>query len=198
MKTIRRVVWRLLEWPIALMWLAYAKLVTCTSRITVEGNVPAEPSVFINWHRYQPILIPHHGSHGRFMLVSPAPPIFPVARFCRLCGLRLVVGTSRDRGKEALEEMAKVVTAGGSMTLAVDGPAGPAFEPKRGCVELSLRTGVPMIPVKYECRRGFTMPMRWDRTLMPLPLDRIVIHYGDPIRPDRDAESLLDQVRHAL
>jgi len=198
MKMLRRVVWRVLEWPIALAWYGYATIVRATSHVTIEGKVPDEPSIFINWHRYQPFLIPHHGTYGRFMLVSPAPPLFPIARFCRLCGLRIVFGTSRDRGKQALDELAVLLADGRSITLAVDGPAGPAFEPKRGCVELSIRTGAAMVPVKYECRRGITMNWRWDRTLMPLPFDDIVVRYGDPIPPDRDADALLDAVRHAL
>jgi len=193
-----RIFWRVLEWPIALAWWAYATLVRVTSRVTVEGEPPQTAAIFVNWHRYQSFLIPHHGSFRRWMLVSPAPPLMPVARFCRLCGLKLVRGASRDRGKQALEELAAVIASGHSVTLAVDGPAGPRFQAKRGCADLSVRTGAPIVPVSYTCQRGGTLQWRWDHTLMPAPFDRIVILYGDPIAPQKDADELLLAVNAAL
>ena len=195
---MRRFFWHLLEWPIALSWWLYATLVRVTSRIRVEGTLPEGAAIFVNWHRYQPLLIAHHGSHRRWMLVSPAPPLIPIARFCRLCGLRLVRGTSGDRGKQALEEMAEVLGKGDSVTLAVDGPAGPRFQAKRGCADLSLRTGAPIVPVSYTCRRDRTLKWRWDHTLMPVLFDRIVIRYGAPVPPRESAEALLADVTTAL
>jgi lysophospholipid acyltransferase (LPLAT)-like uncharacterized protein len=193
-----RILWRILEWPVALAWWLYGTLVRVTSRIRVEGRPPEGAAIFVNWHRYQPFLIVHHGRHRRWMLVSPAPPLIPIARFCRLCGLRLVRGTSGDRGKQALEEMAGVIARGDSVTIAVDGPAGPRLQAKRGCADLSLRTGAPIVPVWYECRRGGTLQWRWDHTLMPVPFDRIVIRYGQPIAPRGTAEELLETVSGAL
>jgi lysophospholipid acyltransferase (LPLAT)-like uncharacterized protein len=111
---------------------------------------PDGPVIFVNWHRYQAFLIPHHGAHRRWMLVSPAAPPAPVARFSLLCGLNLVRGASGDRGKQALEELAQVLSAGHSITLAVDGPAGPRFRAKRGCADLAIRTGFPVVPVRYQ------------------------------------------------
>ena len=71
--------------------------------------------------------------------------------------------------------------AGGSVTIAVDGPAGPVFQAKRGCVDLAHRTRAPIVPVDYRCRRGFTLGWRWDRALMPMPFDAIDVRYGPPI-----------------
>ena len=191
---MRRILWRWLEWPIALAWWGYATLVRATSRVTVEGAPPEGAAIFVNWHRYQPFLIGHHGQHHRWMLVSPAPPLIPIARFCRLSGLRLVRGTSGDRGKQALEEMAAVIASGDSVTIAIDGPAGPRFQAKRGCADLSVRTGAPIVPVSYEVKRGGTLKWRWDHTLMPVPFDRIVVRYGAPIASRADADEILAAV----
>lgn len=154
---LARFLWRLVEWPIAITWHGYAWLVRYTSRVAVAGMPRDGSTIFVNWHRYQSFLIPHHGAHGRWMLVSPAPPLALVARFCRLSGLRLVRGASGERGRRALEELTEVLVAGGSVTIAVDGPAGPIFQVKRGCADLALRAGVPIVPVRFECRRGITL-----------------------------------------
>jgi len=194
-----RLLWRLLEWPIALAWYGYALLVRATSRVTIDGAPPDGAAIFVNWHRYQYFLIPHHGTFHRFMLVSPAPALTPVARFCRLCGFRLVRGASRDRGKQALEELTRVVEGGGSVTIAVDGPAGPVFQVKRGCADLAITTGAPIVPVNYTCRRGIDLPWRWDQSYLPTPFDRIVVRYGSPIRAEgRAAEELIEAVQAAV
>jgi lysophospholipid acyltransferase (LPLAT)-like uncharacterized protein len=190
--------WRILEWPIALLWHSYATLVRLTSRVSVTGNPPLRPAIFVNWHRYQSFLIPHHGAHRRWMLVSPATRLAPVARFCRLSGLNLVRGASGDRGKQALEELAQVLHAGGSVTIAVDGPAGPSFQTKRGCADLAFRTRSPIVPVNFQSSRGLTLARRWDQTLLPVPFDRIIIRYGLPIALPAGPEELLEAVQQSL
>ncbi len=197
-RLFKRLIWGVLEWPIGLLWASYAWLVRVTSRVTVIGTPPSGAAVYVNWHRFQPFLIPHHGSHSRWMLVSPAPPLAPVARFCRLVGLNLVRGTSGDRGKQALEELVQVVRSGQSITIAVDGPAGPRFEVKRGCVDVASRTGAPIVPVAYSCRRGGTIEWRWDKSLMPAPFDHITIRYGTPILIDASSTDDLERVKNAL
>ena len=74
------------------------------------------------------------------------------------------------------------------MVLAVDGPAGPVFSAKKGCVELASAASVPIVPVAYRCSRAHEFAWRWDRTLMPLPFGRIEIVYGAPMRPDNVGE----------
>src|SRR5690349_17406438 len=70
---------------------------------------------------------------------------------------------------------------GASVTLAVDGPAGPAFVVKPGCVELALRTGRRIVPVAYRGAGTVSIPGRWDRMLLALPFGRITLAFGDPI-----------------
>lgn len=199
MRLIWRIVFRLLEWPVGLAWKVYASVVNATSRVTVQAEPPPGPTIFVNWHRHQAYVIVHHGERRRWMLVSPAPPLIPVARFCRLAGLRIVYGTSRDRGKQAVDELAALLARGESVTLAVDGPAGPRFQPKRGCVDLALRSGAPIVPIGYRCRRGITLPWRWDRSLLPVPFDTIELVHGAPVTVAAGEEAAaLETVRREL
>jgi len=195
---ISRLLWRIAEWPIALAWYGYALFIRLTSKLTVSGTPPTGAAIFVNWHRYQGFLIPHHGTFHRFMLVSTAPALAPVARFCRLSGLKLVRGASRDRGQQALEELSDVLRLGQSVTMAVDGPAGPVFQVKRGCATLALRSGVPIVPVNYHCSRGVTLRWRWDHTYLPLPFGAIVVRYGPPLQASGTEAALIESVQRAI
>ncbi len=190
--------WRTLEWPLALAMFAVAWLIKRTSRVAIEGDEPRGGAVFVNWHRFQTYLIPFHGQRHRWMLVSPVPQLTVVARFCRLCGLRLVRGASGERGKEAREELKTLLRRGESVALAVDGPHGPVFKPKPGCVDLARSTGVPIVPVAYRVDRAHEFKWRWDHTLMPLPFAHITIVYGAPVRPEGTDEEILANVERAL
>jgi len=195
---MRKLYWRILEWPLALAMFALATVIRKTSRVIVEGDEPRGAAVFVNWHRFQSFLIPFHGSRRRWMLVSPAPQLTVIARFCRLCGLRLVRGASGERGKEAREELKNLLRGGESIALAVDGPHGPVFQAKPGCADLARATGVPIVPIAYRAKPAHEFKWRWDRTLMPLPFSRITIVYGDPIAATGTDEEILANVERAL
>lgn len=192
------VAWYALEWPLALFAASLAWLVRFTSRVEPPASEPQGPAIYVNWHRYQSFLIAYHGQRRRWMLVSPVPQLEPIARFCKLMGLRLVRGASGERGREALEELKTILVNGDSVSIAVDGPRGPAFHAKRGCVDLARAAGVPIVPIAYRCSRAHEFRWRWDQTLMPLPFARIEILCGAPITATRTDDEVLGAVEAAL
>jgi lysophospholipid acyltransferase (LPLAT)-like uncharacterized protein len=195
---LTRIVWSVLEWPIALASLSFAWLVKRTSRVELRTAEPQGPAIYVNWHRHQSFLISYHGDRRRWMLVSPAPQLTAVARFCRLMGLRLVRGASGDRGRQAFDELETVLSRGESVALAVDGPRGPAFHAKKGCVDLARSAGVPIVPIAYRATRAHEFRWRWDRMLMPLPFARIEVLCGAPISATGDDDQMLANVERQL
>jgi lysophospholipid acyltransferase (LPLAT)-like uncharacterized protein len=175
-----RVLWTVADWPLAALIWVYAQTVLRTSQVRVEGEVPAGAAVLVNFHHHQPMMQAIHGHQGRWMMVSPAPPLWPVARYARWMGLRLARGATGDGGRAALRELTEALRRGEAVSIAVDGPAGPVGKVKRGCVELAQATGAPIVPVAYECARG-VKTWRWDRALFPTPFDRNVVRYGPPL-----------------
>ncbi len=174
---VANAVWAVLDFPLAATLFAMAKVTYGTSRVTVQGPCPNCPSIFVNFHHHQPLMQPTHGPHRRWMMVSRAPPLRPVARYTQWMGMSVARGASGGGGREALAELAKAVRDGASVSIAVDGPAGPAYKAKRGCVDLAQQTGAPIVPIAYECARG-VQTWRWDHALLPTPFDRIVVRYG--------------------
>ena len=175
--------WNFHDWPLAVLLAGYFLFVRWTSRveITGEGAKFHGPAVYVNWHRHLPFLIAFHGRRRRFIMVSRAPHMAPIARWCRLMGLELVRGATGEGGRRALAQMKTLLENGESVVLAVDGPTGPAFQVKPGCIDLARDAGVPIIPVGYRSRGGKTLTGRWDEMRVPVPFDDIVIVLGEPI-----------------
>ena len=62
--------------------------------------------------------------------------------------------------------------------LAVDGPAGPAYRLRKGCLYLAQRTGMPIVPLSFVCDDVVRLPIRvgpkeiaslWDDRRGPFP-----------------------------
>lgn len=177
MRSVVDAVWAALEVPLASMMFVTAKLVHGSSRVSVEGACPDRPSIFVNFHHHQPLMQLVHGPHRRWMMVSRAPPSRSIVRYTQWMGMGVARGSSGGGGRAALAQLAQALRGGASVSIAVDGPAGPAYKVKRGCVDLAQETGAPIVPVAYDCARG-VQTWRWDRALIPTPFDRIVVRYG--------------------
>lgn len=188
--------WVLIAEPVGLALGVATNLKVGTVRVRVEGPGAGYvgPAVYVNWHGHIPFLAPHHGREHRWLMVSPAPYLEPIVRWCRSMGVRVVRGTSGERGREALAELLLHLCQGESAFLAVDGPAGPPFQVKRGCIDLARAAQVPLIPVAYCAQRGRPNPRRWDHWQRFKLFDRVTVRYGDPIHLDA-AESDADALR---
>jgi lysophospholipid acyltransferase (LPLAT)-like uncharacterized protein len=196
---IAEAAWALAEPPLAASWWAYTRIIEITAGIRVEGEEPAGAAIFVNFHHHQPLMNLVHQHRGRWMMVSRAPALRPIARFCNWLGIRTARGSSAGGGRAALRELKDALARGESVIIAVDGPAGPAFKVKRGCVELAQECGVPIVPVAYSCARGFALPRRWDRALFATPFDRVVVRFGPAIDVSADSpENGAARVERAL
>lgn len=182
-----RPLWTLLSYPSGGVIFCYFYLKAITSTIEVRSEIAGPgatysgPAIYVNWHEFIPHLVHEHGKHHRWVLVSNAPYMEPIARWCRFSGLNLIRGGSGENGQATLEQMKARLLSGGSLMIAVDGPAGPPHHLKRGCIELARETHFPIIPVAYRSSRGHRWTWRWDQALVPSFFDSIVVHYGEPL-----------------
>lgn len=179
-----------------------AKLTLKTSSVTLQGPGKdySGAAVYVNWHRYVPFLCVHHGQYCRWLLMSSAPYLEPVAMWCGWMGLTVVRGAPGERSRESLVRLVEALKCGKSVVLAADGPAGPAFRVKLGCIELARAAGVPIIPVAYRSRKGRSNLQRWDQLYRVGKFDQIEVWYGrpivlDPAEPDPAA---LENVQKGL
>ncbi len=115
------------------------------------------------------------------------------ASVIRRCGYVPVRGSSSRGGKEALAEMLEYLRThrGVTIGLVVDGPRGPARRSKMGIIVLARETGVPLYPLRIWAQRRILL-RSWDRTMIPLPFNRMIAWAGEPIvvPPDVNEEAM--------
>jgi lysophospholipid acyltransferase (LPLAT)-like uncharacterized protein len=91
---------------------------------------------------------------------------------------RLVLGSSGNGGQAALAQLVPLLQWGASTFLNPDGPYGPAHAIKNGVLDLSERSGLPIVAIRVVCSRALHLPT-WDRKLLPLPGSRITLIYSE-------------------
>lgn len=157
-------------WPLRPLYLAIAAIlgllvylyyVLCrfTSDISIEGPGKRDLSqhaIFRMWYEswcsYPAVFIRYQHPHA--LITYPAAYIKPIHTALRLMGLkRLLLGSSCDEGKQAVNELALLVKTGWSTTISPDGPAGPARVLKKGVLHLALKSGVPIVPLTISATR---------------------------------------------
>lgn len=132
---------------------------------------------FRRWHGHT------LASHGDFGEV--------ITRMLRLCNFHVFRGGSSSgksrRSERVLSDMIDHMNAhpGVIYGITVDGSKGPVYRMKSGAARISVACEAPIVVEKTWCRRYFRLPT-WDRTIIPLPFNRIVHVYAGPHLPPRD------------
>ncbi len=160
-------------------------------RVLEELVDPGRPALIATWHQMILPGVAYFRDRGGLIMVSRSRDGELIARVNLRMGFRNVRGSSSRGGSEALLELIDAVQRGGQAALMVDGPRGPAREPKAGIVVAASRTGAPIIPLGCRARPGW-LARNWDRTLVPLPFATIVLSCGEPfhVPPGAGAEEV--------
>ena len=96
-------------------------------------------------------------------------------------------GSSTRGGIAALKGLIRLCVSGRIVSMAVDGPRGPIYQPKPGVFELSKICGAHIIPVGVVAQPVFTFHKSWNKTYLPLPFARVSIFLGEPtLRVEKD------------
>jgi lysophospholipid acyltransferase (LPLAT)-like uncharacterized protein len=194
--------WRMISPAVAIFMYVDAKLTLFTSQLVLQGPGAGYScrAVYVNWHKYVPFLCIHFGQRRFWLLMSSAPYLEPVAMWCRWMGLTVVRSSPGERSRESLGQLVAALKNGESVALAADGPAGPGFQAKPGCIDLARAAGVPIIPVACRSREGRSNLKRWDQLYDVGKFDQIEVCYGSPtfIEPSESDAVALERVQLAL
>lgn len=154
-----------------------------TSCISIEGprnRDLSQHAIFCIWHEswlpYLVVFLRYQYPHA--LIGHPAAYMKPVHVLLRLMGLRrLLLGSSGEEGKQAVNELALLVKTGWSTTISADGPAGPARVLTKGVLHLALKSGSPIVPFTISATRFVSWPS-WDSKRFPLPFSgiRVTVH----------------------
>lgn len=176
-----------------LLWL-YLHFVGKTSKFIYIGRENRDqfeknslPCIYALWHGRQAILIYAHRNTKVSPLISPSRDGEIVARMCAAFGITSVRGSSRKAPTSALLKLLERVRMGYCLGLSPDGPLGPERQVKSGVLYLAQKLNIPIMPLTASFKRKVFLKS-WDQFLFPLPFNRVVIIYGEPIRVSSDSD----------
>jgi lysophospholipid acyltransferase (LPLAT)-like uncharacterized protein len=115
------------------------------------------------------------------LMASPSRDGEFIAQVARGLGFIVLSGSRRKGGVQTLRQMADWFRRGYSCGLITDGSRGPARVAQKGPLYLARETQGAIIPVAVAARRKLTFDT-WDRFELPLPLGRIALLAGEPLR----------------
>jgi lysophospholipid acyltransferase (LPLAT)-like uncharacterized protein len=137
------------------------------------------PLVFLLWHEALLPLLWQHRGQGIAIVVSEARDGQYLNDLALSWGYRAVRGSSTRGGIRALLGAVRELQAGRSVAFTPDGPRGPRRELKPGVITAAQRGGGVIVPIHAEADRAWRLDS-WDRFMIPQPLARVRITYGDP------------------
>ena len=176
--------WLAYSWIVGVGFWCVWNLLIRTCRIRFEGEqhrIGRENYIYSLWHESWFLYFAAFArSHRRHVwLQHPDAYMKPVHVALRLAGIRLLLGSGGEEGREAARELVVSLRRGSSTAISPDGPHGPRRVLKKGVLHLSCDSGVSILPLRLSASR--VIRTGWDRKAIPLPWSRITVAYGPPI-----------------
>lgn len=101
-------------------------------------------------------------------------------------------GSSTRGGVSALIGLIRLCRSGRIVSVAVDGPRGPIYQPKPGVFELSKICNAPIVPVGVQASPVYSFEKSWNKAFLPYPFAKVAIHFGKPLPAINDASDPKD------
>jgi lysophospholipid acyltransferase (LPLAT)-like uncharacterized protein len=177
------------------------RLLATTWRFEVRNDerwrAARRPQVFILWHETLLPLLWLHRNQGVAIVVSEARDGQYLSDLATALGYGAVRGSSSRGGARALLGAVRQLQAGRSVAFTPDGPRGPRREIKPGFVAAAQRGGGLIVPVHAEANRAWRLHS-WDRFMIPKPLARVRVTYGQTFEVSEGEAGLAEGVARAI
>jgi lysophospholipid acyltransferase (LPLAT)-like uncharacterized protein len=110
----------------------------------------------------------------------------PIHLILHFAGIRkIILGSTQFSGRRAADELVEYLKKGYSTVILPDGPNGPPLTPKAGVFHISLKSNVPIVPIKFD-GSNFFESKSWDRKKWPVPFSLIRVEFMKPIQVTAD------------
>ncbi len=144
-------------------------------------------AIYIFWH--ENILLPVHvrPKCHLTMLISQHQDAKIVEYIAHSIGMDVIRGSTYRGGTDA---MLKLIWQGPEVSLAIvpDGPRGPRRKLAQGCVYLSSRLQIPIVPIGVGYDRPWRLRRAWDKFAIPRPFHRARLILGPRIQVPSNLE----------
>lgn len=161
-------------------------------------NNDEEPVIIAFWHS-RLLMVPYLVRKRRVaIMISRHRDGELISRAARFFPVDFVRGSTTRGGIRALRGLVRALKRGFHVAITPDGPRGPRHLAQTGAIMLASGTGRPIVPVTYSASKKKVFNS-WDRFLLPYPLSRGVIIYGEPIWVGpREGQAGIEEKRKTL
>lgn len=133
---------------------------------------------------------------GKTAVVSSSKDGRLAALVTRNWGHQTIYGSSTRGGFSATRQCVRSLKDGRSIAITPDGPRGPKEIVKNGVAQISILSGVPVIPIKISADRAWYL-RSWDRFMIPAPFAKVTMTVGEPIYPPMHSQDI-DSMEHFI
>ena len=168
-----------------------------TTKVKISGREKLREDsnhIFCLWHSLVPLalisatpLIPAVLDRAsQAWMQHPVWYMKPIHVLLHLMGVKkTILGSTGHSGRDAAELLVDYLRIGYSTVINPDGPNGPAFVPKKGVLYLSLKSNVPIVPLRFTSS-SYRELKTWDRKKFARPFSMIEMKIGEPIYVTND------------
>ncbi|MGD2068145.1 MAG: lysophospholipid acyltransferase family protein [Gemmatimonadota bacterium] len=166
---------------------------TRLTRVGQENYLPFRreglPIVFVFWHDQLLPLVHYHRNEDIVVLVSEHADGEYITRIIERQGFDTARGSSTRGGIKGLKALIRAGREGHDLAITPDGPRGPRHVFKPGALLAAQVIGAPIVPLAAGASASWRFES-WDRFMLPRPLSRVTIEYGEPVYVDRAADEV--------
>jgi len=179
------------------LWRLLASTLT-VNRYDVLGGGSSTPVIFACLHRDIIPAIVYVQPVRPYLLVSESSDGDILIHTIGRGSYRYVRGSSESQGRRAFVELLKALQNGCCVGLAVDGPRGPYGVVQDGVLQLSRRSGKPIVPLTAYLGNAWFLNT-WDKTAIPKPFSAVAIAEKQQIIVPADcSETGIEEYRDLL
>jgi len=171
----------------------------CVSLRYKVDKLPVESkAIYCGWHGRSITFANFFRKRGWWVIISHSSDGEIQRRIFERFGYQIIRGSTGRGGERALVEAIRVLRDGGTMAMTPDGPRGPSGVVQGGVMKMAEKSGAALVPVGISARPR-VLVKSWDRYMIPSPLARCVIMFGEPLYvPDKASKEQVEEVRLKL
>ncbi len=145
------------------------------------------PNIYLLWHEYIPLPFYLRPRCRLMMLVSQHQDAEVLSHAAQFAGLETVRGSTSRGGVAAIRQILDR-SQGKNLAITPDGPRGPRRVLAQGCIYLSSRLGIPIVPIGFGYDRPWRHASSWDKFAIPRPFSKARAVCGPRIQVPENLE----------
>lgn len=147
-----------------------------------------EGQILVTWHGRTTIPLYYLRHRGIVIVISDSRDGEIQYRTFRRFGYDAVRGSSGRAAARVTIAALRELRDGKTLTMAPDGPKGPAYIAEAGALYLAWKSGCPLVPAGASARPVWRLNT-WDRFEFPRPFSRAAVVFGEPIHVPADTDT---------